>query len=339
MVFLWIVVYLSGMLFCKICGEKETNQMWKHLIGFFFLFFCQGVVFFGGQLLGWGFRQTGTALTIFLIFVCALSALICRKELKEQKQRISLRDWKKDQRIRYWGLCFWIFLGLVLVVTFSVSGNRSDAVVETVQTTLMTDTMYQYHPFTKEKLELGVITSRKIITLPFWYALLSLWTGLDAAETVWILGTLLTMICSLLAFGELGGLLFFRNFKKTWLLLLFMELMYLSGDYYTGAAGYRQLFYGYSGEVIVATAVLPAVYCILYRFFGRFLRKDFPEKQEHICLWGLILELGLCLGCTVFLTTFAWGLLMIFMGAGLFLISILGVWLTKRKKQKGVESV
>ena len=104
------------------------------------------------------------------------------------------------------------------------------------------------HPFTKQKLELGVILSKKIITIPFFYSLLSMWTGFDAVNTVWVLGTMLTIVCSLCAFAELGGLLFFRDFKKTWLLLVFMELMYLSGDYYVGSVGYRQLFYGYSGE-------------------------------------------------------------------------------------------
>ena len=222
-------------------------------------------------------------------------------------------------------------MGIVLVVALGTVTNRNDAVVETVLTTLMTDTMNVYHPFTREPLEAGIILSRKLITLPFWYSMLSVWTGLDAMDAVWILGTLMTAACSLLAFGELGGLLFFRDFNKTWLLIVLMQLLYLSGDYYSGSAGYRQLFYGYSGEVIVATVVIPSVLCILYRFLGAYLRKDFPIEQEKISLWGFVTELGLCIGCCFFLVPLVWGVYLVILAIVLFILSLLGVRLTKKK--------
>ena len=333
----WVIVYLSGMLFCKISGEKETSQLWKHLIGFFVLIFCQGVVFFGGQLLGWEFRKAETILNDLLILLCLLSLLLCRRELLEivqKAKKISLKDMKNG---RYFALLFWLFIGMIVVVFTGTTANRSDAMVETVQTTLMTNTMNQYHPFTGQPLELGVIMSRKIITLPFWYSTLCHWTGMEAMDVVWKLGTLITAGCSLLAFGELGGLLFFRNFKKTWLLLILMELLYLSGDYYTGAVGYRQLFYGYSGEVIVSTVLIPAVLCILYRFFGPLLREDFPVEKERISIWGFLLSMGLCVSSSLFLTSFGWGFFMVLLSVILFAVSAVGVRLTKRNKQKGEE--
>ena len=338
-VLLWIVVYLSGMLFCKISGEKGTSQLWKHLIGFFFLIFCQGIVFFVGQLLGWSFRKAAMTLILFLLLICCISMFLCKKEIGDLWKKAKKFSFREIENGRYLALFFWLFLGIVCVVTFCTAGNRSDAMVETVQTTLLTDTMNQYHPFTRNKLELGVILSKKIITLPFWYSTLSLWTGLDAVSTVWVLGTLITVVCSLLAVAELGGLLFFRDFKKTWLLLVFMELMYLSGDYYIGSAGYRQLFYGYSGEVIVATVLIPCIFSILYRFFGPILREDFPEEKEKIGLWGMLLSLGLCVGSSFFLASFAWGILMVVIAVILFVISIVGVRLTKKNKGKGEESL
>lgn len=336
-VLLWIVVYLSGMLCCKISGEKGTSQLWKHLIGFFFLIFCQGVAFFGGQLLGWSFRKVAMVLMFFLLLVCCISMLLCKKEIGKLWKNAKKFSFHEVENGRYLALLLWLFLGIVFVVAYGTAGNRNDAMVETVQTTLMTDTMNQYHPFTRNKLELGVILSKKIITLPFWYSTLSLWTGLDAVNTVWVLGTLITIVCSLLAFAELGGLLFFRDFKKTWLLLVFMELMYLSGDYYIGSAGYRQLFYGYSGEVVVATVVIPCILSILYRFFGPILREDFPKEKEKISLWGMLLSLGLCVGSSFFLASFAWGVLMVVIAVILFAISIVGVRLTKGNKGRGEE--
>ena len=335
-VLLWIVVYLSGILICKICGEKEASQLWKHLIGFFFLIFCQGVVFFLGQLLSWKFRRTGMILTVILLIISMLSLMICAKEIGNLFQKIKSFSLKKAKYPKHWALMILLFFAIGLVVMFGTTANRDDAVVETVLTTLMTDTMNVYHPFTREPLKIGIILSRKLITLPFWYSLLSIWTGLGAIDTVWTLGTLITVLGSLLAFAELGGLLFFRDFKKTWLLVVLMELLYLSGDYYVGAAGYRQLFYGYSGEVIAATMILPCVLSILYRFFGRYLRVDFPVEQERISLWGLVTELALCTGCCFFLVPMVWGIYLVIIAAVLFMLSLIGVRLTKKKGGKEV---
>ena len=111
-----------------------------------------------------------------------------------------------------------------------------------------------------------------------------------------------------------------------------MELLYLSGDYYVGSAGYRQLFYGYSGEVIVGVVVIPCVLSMLYRYMGPTMRVDFPLEREQIHLWSLLLELGLCLGSCLFLTSLAWGIFMVMIAMVLFAISCVGVRMTKRKK-------
>ena len=335
-VLLWITVYLSGMFICKICGEKETSQMWKHLIGFFFLIFCQGTIFFLGQLADWSFSQCKSILMLMLVVVSIIALIVCKKEMKAGILQLKSFSLNKVKYLRFRALIIWLFLGIILVVSFGTVMNRNDAIVETTITTLMTDTMNKFHPFTRRPLEMGVILSRKLITLPFWYGILSMWTGLGAVETVWILGTLMTALCSLLAFGELGGLLFFRECKKTCLLIVLMELFYLSGDYYVGATGYRQLFYGYSGEVIVTTIIIPCVLSILYRFWGSFVRADFPEETEKLNLWGFLVEMGLCISCCFFLTPLIWGVYMVLISIGLFLLSILGVGLTKRRRKEKV---
>lgn len=336
-VLLWSVIYLSGTLICKIGREKETSQLWKHLIGFFFLFFCQGCVFFVGQLTGCPFSESRRILVGILTGVSFLALIVCYKEIEKFLVEMKSFSLKKMKYGRYKALMFWLFLGLAMVIITGTAGNRNDAMIETVQTTLMTDTMNRYHPFTKQPLELGMILSKKIITLPFWYSSLSLWTGINAVDTIWSLGSLVTILFSLMAFGELAGLLFFRDFRKSWLLIVLLELMYLSGDYYAGSAGYRQLFYGYSGEVMTATIIIPGVFCILYRFLGQYLRSDFPKEKEGISIGGMILELGICLGSCFFLTSFVWGILSVLIAMVLFFLSMAGVRLTKKIKREGVE--
>lgn len=331
------MVYLAGMLVCKIGVEKGTSQLWKHLIGFFFLFFCQGTVFFAGQLAGLSFGESREILVNVFGIVSLVSVIVCHKELGKLLSGLRSFSFKNMKYGRYRALVLWLFLGLAMVIATGTAGNRNDAMVETVQTTLMTDTMNEYHPFTRQPLVSGMILSKKLITLPFWYSALCVWTGMEATDVVWSLGSLITVLFSLLAFGELSGLLFFRDFRKSWLLIILMELMYLSGDYYVGAAGYRQLFYGYSGEVIVAAVTIPCVFCILYRYFGRYLRSDFQKEEEGISLWGMLLELGICVGSSLFLTSFAWGVMLLVIAIALFFISMAGVRLTKRIKRAGKE--
>ena len=212
-VLLWGVVYLSGMLICKIGMEKGTSWLWKHLVGFFFLFFCQGGLFFAGQMAGWSFEKSRQLLAAVLCVVSLVSVIVCRREIGKLLTAYKNFSFQKISYGRYRALAFWIFLLLIFVISSGTAGNRSDAMVETVQTTLMTDTMNEYHPFTKQPLEQGVILSKQWITLPFWYGALSVWTGLNAVDTVWSLGSILTLLFSLLAFGELAGLLFYRDFR------------------------------------------------------------------------------------------------------------------------------
>ena len=328
-VFLWIVIYITGLLFCKIGREKETSQLWIHLTGFFFLFFCQGMVFFGGQMLGFGFEKTCHILILVLTIFSLLGVFIGRKDLVRLVEKIKGFRFSQMKYGRYKALFLWLFLGMALTISFRTVGNRNDAIVETVNRTLMTDTMYQYHPFTGQFMEEGMILSRKIITLPLWYGALSLWTGLPAVSMVCGLGSILTVGFSLMAYGELAGLLFSRDFKKTWLTVILLELLYLSGDYTMEAVGYRQLFYGYAGETILTTVTLPVVLCVLYRLFGPLLREDFDKEKEGITLWGALVKLGLCFAVTLFLTSVVWGFIILIIAIALFVICTVGICFMK----------
>ena len=84
--------------------------------------------------------------------------------------------------------------------------------------------------------------------------------------------------------------------------------------------------------MIVGVVVIPCVLSMLYRFMGPVLREDFPREREEIHIWSLLLELGLCVGSCLFLTSLAWGIFMVLIAMVLFAISCVGVRMTKRKK-------
>ncbi len=331
---LWLAVYLTGMLLCKTGWEKGASQLWIHLTGFFFLFFIQGVVFTAAQLLGWSFGQACNVLAIFIGITSLLAFIICRKELVRLLTKVR-RLWKKEgsgeKRGLYYGLAGWLWLGIFLVLCSGMVGNRQDALLETMQTSLTTDTINQVHPFTGQPMELGVIFSRKLITLPFWYGALCEWSGFSPQNTVWVWGSFITITFSLMAFSELAALLFKREFKKTWLFALLLELLILSGDYFAGATGYRLLFYGYAGETIVGAVALPMLLTALCRLALPLLEAEEANREkERLGLPGAFLKLGMIFFASFFLAPVPWGPGLLAIGTILGAICLAGIWLIKK---------
>ena len=332
-ILLWAVIYLSGLLFCKLGGEKETSRLWVHLTGFFFLFFSQGFVFIPAQLLGWSFTAASDILAVVYLIISLLSLVLCLKDIRADINKLKNIRKKEFSLGRYLNLIIWLFVGLLWVILIYEGQGRSDAVAETAATTVYTNSMNMFHPMTHAPLETGIILSKKIITLPFWYAAVSRWTGIPVVTTVQVAGTAFCLLFSFLAFARLGNLLFEGDNRKTSLLIVFMELLCLSGDYYRGADGYRKLYYGYSGEMIVAEVIIPVIITTLYCLLGKVLRKDFGEQNEGISLWGAILKSGMGIVASLFITSFIWGALTIILAIIIFLLSVLGSKLIKSRKE------
>lgn len=334
-VLLWSAVYLTGILISKISGEKEAGQLWIHLIGFFFLFFSQGIVFTLAQLLDWSFGQARSLLVLVLGAASLLGLLAGRREIAALPQKLKELFHAKEKKTLYLALVGWLWLGIWMALGTGMVMNRQDALLETMQTTLLTDTLNKVHPFTGQPMELGVVFSRRIQTLPFWYAALQSWTGFSAQDTVWVWGSFFTITFSLMAFTELASLLFARELQKTWMFACLLELLILSGDYFSGAAGYRLLFYGYAGETIVGFVAVPAVLIILYRFLTPWFHH--PEEEGDGAKLGPVgtaVQLALVVGTSLFLAPLLWGPVLLVV-AILFGLLCLGViCLVKRVRRK-----
>ena len=309
--------------------------MWVHLTGFFFLFFSQGLVFVPAQFLGLSFSAARDGLALVYLLISLAGVIFCHKDINEDINKI--KSYKKGTGEiygRYISLIICLFVGLIWVIMVYAGGGRNDAVTETAAVTVLTDSMNKYHPFTHELLEVGMIFSKKLITLPFWYAALSQWTGFSVISTVQILGSSICLLFSLMAFAGLGRILFEKDFFRISLLIVFMEFLYLSGDYYMGSEAYRQLYYGYSGEMIVASVVIPVIITVLYRFMGRVLRNDFSIEKEGISLPGAILMISMGGGMALFLTSFVWGVLPVIIVIFLFVLSAMGSKIMRSRKEK-----
>ena len=192
-----------------------------------------------------------------------------------------------------------VYLLLLVQVMLSLSYTRSDVMLETVNVTLSTDTMFQYHPIHKKFMDLGMITSKKLVTVPIFYAFLARLTGMDTKLLVHGVMSVLTLASSYAAMIGLSSVFFGKNKKNFYLFSLFYGIMLLSGGYHAMTAGYKLLFNGYSGDTICMFVMIPYLLYLILKW----------KEQKNS--FGVIVKTGICFCSAVFVTGMGNGLMFV----------------------------
>lgn len=324
--------YLAGYILKMIFNKKETNQIETYLLGFFFVFLLQGVVFTGGYFGGFGFEKLCSIFTIVIIGVAAAGAICAVIDLvrhiliarQNEKAKQEGGDDAKDilalLNQTKWHRSEWMLLLLLLVILAAIVVRvfllvpylRLDTMIETMRTTLATHTIYEYNPITSRPFELGLITSKKIISLPIYYSYFCEVFGMNEVYLLFALLTIQTIVCTYMSSTQLMAPLL-GNRKKVLIFCVFLGAMILSGDYFHGSIVERILWYGYAGDAIAASVMLPYVLYVLTNWY-REERGDFGKTG-----WGnriiSLLKIGLCIVSSVFITSLATGALILIITA------------------------
>lgn len=310
---IFVLPYLVGYLLKIITKQKETGQIETYLTGFFFLFLLQGVIFFSGVLMKTGYSKIYSffcvVLLILMIILLAIAAftVIRRVVRKEKTGRIVLKKdkWKREEKILF---CIMLFV-FVLVGVRILSGEqtlRNDDMIETIRTTLQTDTMYQYHPLTGQPFEAGMILSKKLITLPFFYSALSKITEIAPDILIYDFISILTLIVSCFAISLLFSDLFRHVRRKVFTFEIIYGLLILSGDYLKDNLAYHIMWNGYAGATICAAVMVPY---LLYLLIQWFKKENGEEKVTLFIRLMYILKTAVCLLASLFMTGIATGFL------------------------------
>lgn len=300
--------YAAGLIFNIITRQKETNQIETYLIGFFSVFLLQGVVFSAYNFLGLSFDLASKIMTIAswgILIIGLVVGIICYKSfIKPGSLKVTFR---KEERV----MCLLMLLSFALVILricMLYKYGRDDIILETVRVNVNTNTINAYNPLTNRPYELGLINSKKLITLPVYYTYLCMTYGINPRVLLYLVCSIQTVICSYFACQSTMFLILKTN-KKVYTYSLFMGALILSGDYMKGIMGYRLLWNGYDGTTIVAATILPFI-IYLVMFIYRVERGDFGEKK-----WGKrivrALQILVCLVSSLFITGIPNGALLI----------------------------
>ncbi len=267
--------FLWGSLVRKLIKENNSNQIETYLTGVLFLFLLQGAVFFGAVCVGASFM---TAVWILAALFLASAAgglwtlLADARGKRPDRQSWGQSLWQRpDRQAGFWiVLASALFLLQAAVICYYRPTGAGDAMVATVQTTLYTDSMYQYHPMTGQLFGPGMILSRKIVTLPLFYSFICRIFCLPAAQGVYGLGSLLVLVFLYAACARFFGAIFEGRGKnrKIWMGLVFVGLLVLAGGYASGAVGSRVLYFGYQGSHIAVGVLMPYVAAVLYECYN-----------------------------------------------------------------------
>lgn len=313
-ILLFILPLMAGCACKGILRWKGTSQIETYLIGFFFLFFLQGVVLVPCVFLNLGFSMACNVLmaVIGAVFVAgmimaSLAFVHAKKEGTALEKRKS--PWRKKDRLLFAGMLV-VFVLLIVRMVLGLDVLRDDIVLETVNTTVSTETMFTYHPLTGMIMDGGMITSKKIVTLPLFYAVFADFFGMEAKYLLYLVINVIVIGCSYYACALLLNKVTILTRSKMYAYWMVYGLLILAGDYHKSTLAYRLLYQGYEGITICFGVMMPyLLYVILswYRSEG---------DEEKITIWTrlmYVLKIALVFACSMVITGLGAGFLFLFM--------------------------
>ncbi len=327
--------YMAGYILKNIMNNKEISQIETYLIGFFFVLLLQGGIFSIGNLgLNKSFAQISNTMwiitvAIFVLFLLLVFINMGKRIKKGHHDNVYHAKWHRQDLIL---LAFVVLVGLAVVFRVITLKDylRSDLMLATVRTTISTGTMFEYNPIISQPFTLGLISSKKIITLPLYYAYLISYFGIDEILLLYIVLSLQTIMCAYFACISFMVPII-RNRRKSLIFAFFLGTVLLSGDYYSGTVGTKLLWHGYLGESIVAAVMIPYVMYVITAWYrqernyrrenadnNNTLAKTEEERskksriRESIHIYVVnILKLLICLGASLFITGITAGFLIV----------------------------
>ena len=305
--------YMSGYIIRNIAGKKEIGQIETYLSGFLFLFLMQGLLISTSYIvLNRSFDEISTYVrgayiaiaVVFVIVFILTHTLFITKDVPDRYSH----KLKKEELIMI-GITFAIFVLLCVRIIRITDYVREDHMLPMIRIMLNTRTIDVYNPITSTPYVYGVLSSRKIITLPIYYACICDIFGLNEIVLLYVVCTIQTVICTYMS-CVLFIIPMIKIRERVFLYGIFVGVLMLSGDYFNKSIGARLLWNGYAGDTIVSVVMIPYVlYVILCAY------RDKKVKLSYI------LKLLLTFISSVFMISLAKGALLIAITAGIACIS------------------
>ena len=156
-----------------------------------------------------------------------------------------------------------IAFGLLLLVQVLLLATRQktyfdgDMTVETVNTMLSSDSIYQINPMTGQAYTLGIPMRLKILFLPTLYGILCDLFGMEAVSVVWRVMPVLVLLGCYAAYYTVSKTLFEEDIRKRWIFMIAVGVILWLADSMYGLDGFGVQYAGFRGVSIRMAVLLP----------------------------------------------------------------------------------
>lgn len=158
-----------------------------------------------------------------------------------------------------------ILLCMVRIIT-NEPDVTGDFTLETIRTTLQTDSIYQYNSLTGQVIEEGMPIRQQILTMPFFQTFLSRFSGIDISLLLYKIFPCYTLLLTVLTYSRFAQALFPGQNKRQMIFMFIISFMLLVGDYSKTAPAALILHQGFTGNALCAGVIIPfAIYSCMNR--------------------------------------------------------------------------
>lgn len=255
-----------------------------------------------GVFQGWSFSLCAKGFGIVTVVsgILAGAILLMRKSFFRQPQRKR----KKVKAAMEPSIVYQMLMALagililiqsIIILTDAGVYIAGDITLETVNSFLATDKIYQVNPLTGTAIATDMPLRIKILGLPTLYGSICYLFGLDAWQVIWHLVPVYVLVCGYLVYFQLGCILFPQSKERQACFLLLVILLMWAGDYLYGMDGFNILHSGFRGVTIRGMVLIPYTLSLLLR--KRWGLVILCLAAESCVVWTLY-GMGVCLAIT-----------------------------------------
>ena len=296
----------------RIRGNNVKKNIWVDylILGEIVMIGLAEAVHLATILFGWTFQQCTRwflwavgIMCVLLAGVLAFKCLGLRKngmlhEAGESQKQMVPKDWV--ERILFMVFAMILLSQLLFIWLGQGPYVNGDMMVETVESFLEADHIYQYNPMTGQPYIEGIPSRLKILCLPTLYGSLCKIFDLSPGTMVWRMVPTVTLLSSYAAFYGLACSLFPAasgaastiSGRKRLCFLIVVSLLLWTGTYFHTMDGFQLLYCGWRGTAIRNGVLLPWLFAVCIR--RKWLSAILCILAEACIVWTLY-GMGVCL--------------------------------------------
>lgn len=288
-VYLFLIVpFFAGAFWDTLAGVKKKRKVAAYVNGYvimFSMFWCVAVLFlFRGCTL----QRLSAVWLAATVFLCVVSAAVCRRELFLYKKKF-LKVWNETDKIVKAAVAV---SAVFIVISILFVEPQPGSTVQTAATAVDTNTTYMYQPYTGEQYP-ETQTERIFSPYEMLYAVAAQLSGLVPAFLIKIVLPFFLLPFFMGCYWEIGGF-FFSESRKQAVFLMLAEAMHFVMVYTAVDTPVSGIFRScWAGGVLLNCCIFPFAFLQLLRimelFFGNKTHGTKEDGHRMVYAAGLLL--------------------------------------------------